>query len=334
MRLCCATAVQPERQHHKLGLPDISELKPQLQQEWHPDNNALLGGVKVKPHSGRKFLWSCRNCPAGCPHIWLATVKDRTAGTKCPYCQGRVLCTHNALATKAPKQARYWDHNKNAKAFEQTLAGSNVRADWKCPDCRLEWQAQIAMRVMKDAGCPRCSYSSNSKQPMFQEEQHALLHEWDHERNAELSIFPHNTTLQSNKLVHWVCHNCPAGRLHRYRMRAADRTLRRPRGCPYCAGKKVCDCNSLAACEPTIAAEWDFARNEGTPADVTSQSHQVVWWANASRGSWKQRIQERTRSRSSTEVSHFVFPDFNHHNLVSTTAVVFIGQNHLLAGPK
>ena len=247
----------------------------------------------------RKVLWSCPNCPAGCPHVWLAIVQARTEGSGCPYCQGKRLCKHNALATKAPTVARYWDHDKNAKAPEQTLAGSGSSADWKCPDCSYEWQAQIAARVLLDAGCPRCSSSNKkySKQPTFEEEQHLLLYEWDHERNAMDGIFPDNTTLRSNKLVHWVCNNCPKGRQHRYRMRAYNRTGKQAQGCPFCVGKQVCDCNSLAVCSSTVAAEWDFAKNNGSPADVTSQSQQVVWWENPIRGSWKQRIQERTKPR-------------------------------------
>ena len=317
MHLCCATATQPERQLHKLELPDISELSPQLQQQWHPDNNALLGGVKVKPKSHRKVMWTCPNCPAGCPHIWSAKVFDRTGGTQCPYCQGRKLCKHNSLATKAPKQARYWDHSKNASTPEQTLAGSGLRANWKCPDCRHEWQAQIANWVLKDAGCPSCSCSNIQKfnHPTFQAAKHTLLREWDHEHNAEDGIYPHNTKLQSMKLVHWVCSKCPKGRLHRYQMRAYARTGKQAQGCPYCAGKRACSCNSLAACSPDIAAEWDFAKNDRSPADVTLRSHEVVWWSSAIRGSWKQRICDRTDIRSSAKVSKLVFPFFIHYNL-------------------
>ncbi|KAA6421208.1 MAG: hypothetical protein FRX49_08907 [Trebouxia sp. A1-2] len=155
------------------GLPDISELSPQLQQEWHPDNNALLGGIKVKPGSGRRVTWSCPNCPAGCPHIW----KTR-----------RAVCQHNSLAIQAPRQTQCWDQDKNAKTPEQTLAGSNLRAEWKCPICSHEWQAPVAR-------------------------------------------------------------------------------------------------------------QWDFARNDLTPAQVTSRSGQLVWWENPVRGSWMQKINARTDSR-------------------------------------
>lgn len=49
VHLCYATAAQPQKQrgtHCKPDSPDISELKPHLQKEWHPDKDALLGGVK------------------------------------------------------------------------------------------------------------------------------------------------------------------------------------------------------------------------------------------------------------------------------------------------
>ena len=300
VHLCCINAAQPAEQHDKPckpHLPDISELSPHLQQQWHPDNNALLGGLKVTPQSHKRVLWSCPNCPAGCPHIWLAAVYSRMNGANCPYCQGRSLCKHNSLATKAPTVARYWNHNKNVKTPEQTLAGSSFQAHWKCPDCQHEWQAAIGKKVFDGTGCQRCSSGKHTRHPTFQATEHTLLHEWDHERNAEDGIYPDNTTLKSNKRVHWLCHNCPKEQQHRYQMRPCDRNARRPKGCPYCASQKVCDCNSLAACEPTIATEWDFARNEGSPADFTLKSNQVVWWRNDRRGSWKQCIAERTNPR-------------------------------------
>ena len=167
--------------------------------EWHPENNALLGGVKVKPGSSRRVMWSCPNCPARYPHIWKTTVNKRAEGTKCPYCHGRSLCQQNSLATKTSSQVRYWNHDKNDKTPEQTLAGSHLRGEWKCPTCSHEWQAQIAQRVRDDCGCPRCkkmaSYGNRYKQPTFEAAQHPLLLEWDYERNAADGIHPDNTTL-------------------------------------------------------------------------------------------------------------------------------------------
>jgi len=301
--LCCqATAAQPQKQegkHLSRGLPDISQLKPQLQQEWHPDNNALLSGIKVTPGSGRRVMWSCANCPAGCPHIWKTTVNNRTRGTKCPYCQGQSVCHHSSLATKAPRQTRYWNHDKNAKTPEQTLAGSHLRAEWKCPTCSHEWQAEVAQRTRDDRGCPRCnivgSIGNSYKQPTFKAAQHSLLLEWDVERNLKDDVCPEHTTLGSKKLVHWVCYNCPKEQLHLYQMMPKERTRRRSAACPFCAGKRVCKCNSLEAHDPLVSSEWDFEMNDMTPADVTSRSNKYVWWRNSLRGSWQQRIRDRTK---------------------------------------
>ncbi|DBA82273.1 TPA: hypothetical protein ACH3X2_000541 [Trebouxia sp. C0005] len=303
--VCCqVTAAQPQQQQGKdsnVGLPDISQLSLQLQQEWHPDNNALLGGVVVKPGSNRRVMWSCPNCPAGCPHIWKATVNCRTRGTNCPYCQGKTVCQHSSLATQAPRQTRYWNYDKNAKTPEETLAGSGLKAEWKCSTCSYEWQAVVAQRVRHNSGCPRCNRTSsvgNSyKQPTFEEAQHPLLLEWDYERNTQDSIHPQKTTLGSKRLVHWVCRKCPKGQLHLYQMTPNNRTSRQGSGCPYCAGKQVCKCNSLEAHAPTLSSEWDSVKNRLTPADVTSQSHKVVWWKNSSRGSWQQCICDRTDRR-------------------------------------
>ena len=129
---CQATAAQPQKQqgrYQTAGLPDISQLRPQTAMLCSAASRSSLMAVWLKPHSSMKIKWSCPNCPAGYSHIWQATVNNRTRGTKCPFCQGQSLCQHNSLATKAPRQTRYWNHDKNAKTPEQTLAGSNFRAE-------------------------------------------------------------------------------------------------------------------------------------------------------------------------------------------------------------
>ena len=134
---CQASVKQPLKQQGKCiqpGIPDISELSPELQQEWHPDNNDVFGGFSVKPHSNFRAKWECKNCPTGHPHIFFTKVCHRTDGSRCPYCQGRRACAHNCLATISPSVARFWNYDKNAKTPEETLAGSHVRAAWRCPD--------------------------------------------------------------------------------------------------------------------------------------------------------------------------------------------------------
>ena len=296
---CSAAPPQAQKSKHtQPGLPDLNALSPQLQREWHSDNNLLLGGKVVKPKSRFRAKWECKSCPAGKPHIFYTSVYNRTAGSKCPYCAGRKACVHNSLATVAPMVATFWNKEKNAKTTEETLAGSLFRAEWQCSDCKHEWQARVVDRVRHNCGCPKCAQACKQPkqmQPTFEAAQHHLLSEWDYELNAKEGIHPHNTTLRSGKLVNWVCRNCPQAQSHKWQAMPANRTIHRS-GCPFCGKKKVCLCNSLQALLPKLASEWDYARNDITPADVTAHSGKVCWWQNDERGSWQQSVDVRADS--------------------------------------
>ena len=298
---CQATAVKPaELEHDRLpGSPDISVLSPELQQQWHVERNMHLGSIKVKPQSGIKAVWQCDKCPAGQPHIWTATVYRRTRGTQCPYCRNRLVCLHNSLATRAPDVARYWNYSKNQKVPEQVLAGSNAKAEWKCPACSKEWQAYIKDRVRKRSGCPRCSQAHKimQAQPTFLEAQPVCLVESDYERNNAENIYPDNTTLGSNKQVHWVCSRCPRGQPHRWTAMPCNR-IGEGNGCAVCAGWRACDCNSLESLFPLVAAEFDVDKNGFAPSEITAHSNKKVWWRNVKRGSWRQTVDDRTDMRN------------------------------------
>ncbi|KAL3143782.1 hypothetical protein ABBQ32_003611 [Trebouxia sp. C0010 RCD-2024] len=282
------------------ALPDISMLSPELQQQWHVDLNMHLGAIRVKPHSSIRAVWQCDKCPAGQPHVWTASVTSRSYGTDCPYCKGRRVCLHNSLAAIAPEAAKYWNHNKNEKPPEETLAGCQYRAEWRCPACKHEWQARVDSRTRKKAalsGCPKCiSRKTWKSQPTFAEAKPPELAEWDHERNETEGIFSHKVTLGSGKLVHWICLRCPRGQPHRWTAQPLKR-ISNGTGCAVCAGKQACVCNSLESLVPSVAAEFDVDKNDFAPSEVTAQSHKEVWWRNAERGSWRQTISSRTYYR-------------------------------------
>ena len=273
-------------------------LTPELQQQWDVSRNMHLG-AKVRPQSGIKAAWKCSKCPAGQPHIWTATIGNRTRGTQCPYCKNRLVCLHNSLAATAPDAAQYWNHSKNDKTPEQVLAGSNSKAEWKCPGCKWEWQAHIFMRTRLRAGCPKCSASKGRKQslPTYVEAQPACLAEWDYEHNSANDIFPDNTTLGSSKRVHWICSCCPRGQPHRW-IAAPHNRISNGQGCAVCAGQQVCVCNSLESLFPLLAAEFDVEKNGFAPSDITAHSHKKVWWRSAKKGSWQQAPYVRTDKRN------------------------------------
>ena len=109
--------------------PDISLLADELQKQWHDKLNMHFGNVLIRPGSDRKVWWSCDQCPDGLPHIWKATVLNRTQGTGCPFCSGNTVCQHNTLARKAPEVAQFWDAEKNhPMSPAQVTVNSHMRA--------------------------------------------------------------------------------------------------------------------------------------------------------------------------------------------------------------
>ena len=295
---CHSRQGQPVKQEG----PDISRLDPALQQQWDHAANAHLGNINIKPHSKMKVWWRCDQCPDGRLHSWEAATYNRTNGTGCPQCNGRKVCKHNSLSTRAPLVAAQWDFEVNDGSPDSVVAQSNQPVGWLCHTCGHRWSQTPNQRLRKvKPGCPMCAYKSRKKQirhPMLADCQDpqckACLAEWDHERNAAQGNFPHNTRLQSGKQIFWLCTKCPAGQQHSWSAAPSDRTARSKTGCPCCAGKAVCECNSLQALYPDIAAEWDHAKNESQLSKHTAGSSYLAWWFTPQRGSWQQRIDSRT----------------------------------------
>ena len=294
---------QQPQQHDKA--PNISLLAEELQNQWHKDLNRHLGQILIKPHSNRKVWWSCDQCPEGLPHIWEATVHNRTSGRGCPFCSGHAICQHNTLARQAPEVALFWDAKKNhSTSPDQVTVSSGMRAHWKCSACLHEWRASVFAKARISSGCPKCAKANGNmpadgtrqKHPSFAAAQHALLQQWDHDRNRENGHLPDNTTLQSNKLIWWQCSECPKGKVHSWQARASSRASpRQPSGCPCCAGQKLCDCNSLETVCPDIAADFDVEKNGVSAAEVTSSAGTKYNWLSDEPGAKKRSVDQRTK---------------------------------------
>ncbi len=284
--------------------PDISLLPEELQAQWNEELNRHLGHILIKPYSTRKVWWACDQCPDGFLHAWEAFVHNRTQGAGCPFCSGHAICWHNTLARKAPEVALFWDAEKNhPMSPDQVTVSSNMKAHWKCSACLHEWQAPVIIKSRGKTGCPKCAQAhrgraaegTRQKHPTFAGAKHALLQQWDHDRNRENGNFPDNTPLQSNKLIWWQCRDCPKGKVHSYQAQAFSRTLcTKPTGCPYCAGQKLCDCNSLETVCPDFAADFDVEKNGVTAAEVTSSAHTKYSWLSDEPGAKKRSVNQRT----------------------------------------
>ncbi len=284
--------------------PKISLLAKNLQAQWHEKLNRHLGNILIKPYSHCKVWWSCEQCPEGLPHVWEAHVHNRTQGTGCPFCSGRAVCQHNTLARKAQEVALFWDAKKNHPLSpDQVTVSSNMRAHWKCSACLHEWQASVWHKARDNTGCPKCAKAnggrkadgSRQKHPTFARAEHALLEQWDHDRNSKNGNLPDNTTLKSHKLIWWRCRMCSKGKVHSWQVSPNSRTKGKlARGCPCCVGQKLCECNSLETVCPDVAADFDIKKNGVSPAEVTSSTHTKYSWLSDEPGAKKRTVTQRT----------------------------------------
>ena len=276
--------------------PDVSLLRPELQRQWHHAKNQHLGDRQIAASSSLRVWRSCHQCPSGLPHEWMSTVNNRhRMDNQCSYCTNNSLCQHNSLLTMAPAVAAYWDTAKNGVTPDQVMAGSATRRHWLC-SCGHSWQAKIYGKVAKMTGCPKCArkaYTVN-KQPSLTQSGHPAMLEFDYERNLGVDLDPNKITAGSGKMLHWICNKCPKGQTHLFVASPQNRLVCNT-GCPFCANKKACICNSLQSLYPALAAEYDTARNGFGPEQVLPMSHKVAFWKDASGHMWEQSPFQRTK---------------------------------------
>ncbi len=131
--------------------------------------------------------------------------------------------------------------------------------------------------------------SSSHKKTLFDHNK-ILVNEWHPTKNGELT--PKDVTPNSGKKVWWLCEKG-----HEWQATVNDRS--RNRGCPFCAGRKVCKDNSLLFLKPLIAAEWHPVKNKPLkPSEVTVNSNKKVWWLCEKNHEWLEKISERSKGNN------------------------------------
>ncbi|MCM3387217.1 zinc-ribbon domain-containing protein [Ureibacillus chungkukjangi] len=124
-----------------------------------------------------------------------------------------------------------------------------------------------------------------------------LWNEWDFEKNNGLDLDINSMTKGMQKYVWWICSKCNSG----YDMKICNRV--NGSDCPYCAGKRVNETNSLASLNPELAKEWHPSKNGGlTPYDVTSKARKTIWWFGECGHEWKNTILNRNLDKNNCPI--------------------------------
>ena len=120
-----------------------------------------------------------------------------------------------------------------------------------------------------------------------------LLSEWHPTKNGELK--PEEFTHGNIKKVWWLC-----PKDHSYYSPINDRTRKKPRGCPYCSGRRVSEDNNLLSLFPKVASEWHPTKNgELKPEEFAGRSGKKVWWLCPKNHDYESIISNRTSKNPS-----------------------------------
>ena len=279
---------------------------PVIAADWHPSKNSKDDILSFSKTSKRKKVWW--QCSKNTKHEWQATVSERCRGEGlgCPFCSNKRISESNNLQSTHPKLAAQWHPSKNGLLTpNDVFAGGKQKVWWLCPVADdHQWEARLYSRSKPDGkmknGCPFCSNQLLSQTNNLFVTNQRLLKEWDFTKNKDTD--PKRILPTSKTSAYWICSKNP---LHKWQAEIANRACTGSK-CPYCIGKLILNTESLDKTHPTLALQWDYARNEGVPRDYSSKSRKRVWW-NCPKGKdhiWEAQIPDRIiRGRTDNKIS-------------------------------
>ncbi|OLS17043.1 MAG: hydrogenase nickel incorporation protein HypA, partial [Candidatus Heimdallarchaeota archaeon LC_3] len=260
---------------------NLANKYPDLIKDWDFKKNEKSPseysyGSKYKAH------WICHTCD----YNWQATINNRSNGTGCPACSGRILTESNNLTIIRPDLVKDWDFKKNEKSPSEFSYGSKYKAHWICHKCRYNWKATINAR--KDSKCPNCSRKKEKSTENLEQSNPELIEEWDFSKN--INPPSHFTKGMKNK-AHWICKKCN----HEWQSSIYHRSTR-SQGCPACSGRVATGKNNLSVTNPELIEEWDNIKNsKDSDQYKKSSAYKAYWICKECNYEWQARIYNRTK---------------------------------------
>jgi hypothetical protein len=209
---------------NKVGVETSLEARyPEIAKEWFYESNGKITPKEILPGSNKIVWWVCNSDKK---HIWKASVNDRTKGTGCPHCAGKVISDKNRFSVNYPELLKEWDYSKNTIDPKTIIGGARKTVWWKCKKGKdHQWQQRIDHRV-RGVGCPICSGRKVVESNCLATTHPEIAKEWDAVQNDKLST--KDVTIGSHKKVWW---KCTVSKEHTWKAVLKSRITR---GCPYC----------------------------------------------------------------------------------------------------
>ena len=142
---CAGHVVEPQ-------INSIAAINPHMIDQWDIEKNYPLTAWDVATYDNRDYHWICIN-----GHSFSASPANRTKGTRCPYCTGKLpVVGVNDFGTICSIVAKEWHPTKNKQNLpEHFLPNSHKEVWWQCKEGH-EWTATIESRT-RGSQCKECS---------------------------------------------------------------------------------------------------------------------------------------------------------------------------------
>lgn len=210
----------------------FSVTHPHLLKIWDYETNDKnkIYPDEYLPGSNIKVSWIC---PDGCEcHVYEMTIRHKTIGQGCPFCNHGTPCKHHNAQIANPEVCQEWDPDNN-KSPTEFAVGSNAKVLWICREnSDHKWQATIGDRLGKLSKCPRCALTIHrSPETKGRDDNNLLLN------NPELAkefhpikntSGPEKYTPKSRAKIWWICNKG-----HEWEARISNRNALSS-GCPVC----------------------------------------------------------------------------------------------------
>lgn len=248
------TKTKKVRQKLIVGENDLATVAPKVAVMLSEKDKHFA--FEVTAGSNRKLTFVCPKCKLEFTAKTCNVVCSVNNGnTGCPVCRGlKVVQGVNDLATKCPKAAAMLSKKDKHFAFEATT-GSNKRATFVCPDCKLEFTEMICKVVDSvgkgntGCGCTRGVKVTSGVNNLATTAPKvaAMLSEKDKHLAFEV-------TAGSGKKATFICPDCQ--REFTAKVYSVSRSVKNGNtGCPICRGYKIVPgINDLATVCPEVAA--------------------------------------------------------------------------------
>ena len=152
----------------------------------------------------------------------------------------------------------------------------------------------IDVNVERDFNEIYSLYQKGEKRKSIVSEFPNLIEEWDYEKNT---ILPEKVSKGAHLSVWWLCKKC------NYSWQAKVYSRCNGSGCPNCAGtinrkkpsKLQKGINDFATEHKEMLKEWDYAKNNIVPNEITSGSTLKIWWKCSKNHSYEASITNRLK---------------------------------------